>query len=350
MATFRRSLSRLERVRLLIRDHADIRRLAGLVTRNFWLRLLSLLLALAAWAYVQKTTNMQVVELPVKVVVDAGSENLQAQAFTTNSLPLTNAILSVVCTPRDALGLRESDYRIKVNLTETAENTIPSYPLVPDEHVEYDGPEENRGLYTIQGIDPGRIRIVIDRSLQRLLPVAARTVGTPAENYEISKITVTPSAVMVRGPARIVEQLVSIPTEPVNIEGASKPVVLDRIRLVPTNSAVEVVNQPWVAVNVGVNVKPIQRSFSGIPLNAMGTPRANAAAALSPGTVTVVLQANQDIMDTIDPRSIVAYVDFRDLVTGTFNLPVKVQPPPNSELVEVTPPTATARVSPFAEE
>jgi YbbR domain-containing protein len=72
----------------------------------------------------------------------------------------------------------------------------------------------------VLALRPDTIRLRYERLATRSLPVRVRTVGALPAGFELAQPpTATPSRVQVRGPARVVEMLDSVPLVPVDLSG-----------------------------------------------------------------------------------------------------------------------------------
>jgi hypothetical protein len=75
-----------------------------------------------------------------------------------------------------------------------------------------------RGIQ-VMGVSPGRVRLVLERVVQREVEVQARVEGKPAEGYVLRGVTATPAQVRVSGPASEVRRLTRLSTLPVSLDG-----------------------------------------------------------------------------------------------------------------------------------
>lgn len=304
----------------------------------------ALLAALSVWAYVQMVTNVVSVQLTVPIGAIRVRENHQALAFTTNGEPLQAVQVTIMCSARDRDRLRDVDYTVEIDLQNEAENIIPSFALRANEHIRYRGRKEFADRYRIVSFSPERVRLVIDSTEMRLVSVEPVYTGTPADGYEVSSISANPSAVMVRGPARIIREMTSIPTETIDISGLSRP-FQKPVRVVATNLQVTIMDKTPVEVKIGINTKPVQRRFVGVPVLALGQAAHQRNVVFTPKTVTVVLQGIREMMDMVEPRSVRAFVDVRDLATSGFSVPVQALGPANVNVVSVMPHTVTVTLT-----
>ncbi len=334
--TFRRTLTRVQRLRLWLRQQLRWQQARHFIVKNWAWRLVSIVLAVIVWTYVQITTSTTVV-LSVPLDAIKVGEQFQAQGFTTNGEPLHTIQVVVQCAYRDKDKLRDSDYGAEIDLRDEAENIIPSYALKAGEQIVYRGPERYQKLSTVLAIVPDRIRITIDRTIQKNVPVVPLVVGEPREGYQVSSITANPAAVMVKGPARVMAALQSVPTEVIDITDLSKPLVKNNVRIVATNLPVIIVEKAPLEVRIGINTKPVERTLRNIPVAALGRPRYAAGVQFSPVNVDLVVQGTRDLVALIDPRSVLVFVDVRDVTSSGFRMPVQAISPANCNVISVLP-------------
>ena len=310
--------------------------------QNWFLRILALLIAFSVWVYVTRDQKEVVMlNVPLNVSVAKG---FQFEAFTTNGLPIENLTLEIICAVRDKPALRDFDYKSEINLSEESENTIPSYLLIPGKDVKYVRGDENSEKYILKAISPDRIKIIIDKSEQRNILVKANTNGVPAEGYQVTKIEINPSAVLVKGPERLLKELESVSTEPILIGRLQKPQSFKR-KIVTGDNNIIVINQQTVEVTVGINTKPLQKSFESIKINPLGLDKIS----FTPPNVSVFLEAQKQIMDIITPNDITAFIDARNVRDGGYQLPVKILPIENCNVISVMPQTVTVNMRTFSE-
>jgi YbbR domain-containing protein len=105
------------------------------------------------------------------------------------------------------------------------------------------------------------VRIDVFNNLQsRPLPVAPVLSGEPAGGYEITSITVDPLLVTVEGEADQLVNLVSAPTAPVSISGATRNVV-QRVALALPEGVLPVGGEPTVQVTVTIRAISSTRTY-----------------------------------------------------------------------------------------
>jgi YbbR domain-containing protein len=75
------------------------------------------------------------------------------------------------------------------------------------------------GDLEIVSIEPSVISLALDREVTRMLPVHPRLTGEPAAGAVALSATVTPARVPVRGPESRINQIASLTTTPISLDG-----------------------------------------------------------------------------------------------------------------------------------
>lgn len=182
-----------------------MRRFKHVFTHNWFEKLFALVLATALWATVAAETSSEIgMEVPLEY------RNIPAQmeitSDTTNSVEVrlrgpSNLIREIA--PRDVsttidLGGMKSGERI-ISLTPT--NVQAPF-----------------GAEVIR-VNPSHVRLNLERTITKMLPVAPRIQGQPADGYEVGNILLNPGKIQVEGPESRVNTLESVPTAPLHVDG-----------------------------------------------------------------------------------------------------------------------------------
>jgi YbbR domain-containing protein len=177
-----------------------------LLTSHWQLKLVSLLLAAVLWAVVMKEEKVvtmvhapvELTHLPPDLVVTNEVEGL----VSVKIRGAKSLILSFV-PPQIELPQGQS-HRLRVG-----ENYLPIDPRqIPTP----------RGIEVL-GVTPSSLRVVLERIMEKELPVEPRLEGLPAPGFRVKRTIVTPARVVVRGPERTLRVASRIITEPISLEG-----------------------------------------------------------------------------------------------------------------------------------
>jgi len=126
-------------------------------------------------------------------------------------------------------------------------------------------------------VRPRAVPLTLDRMGTRTLPVRAVREGSPAEDDEVSQITVVPDQVAVRGPESVLKDLEAIETLPVAVTGLRER-LRRTVRLVETVDAgpfrgvrVEP-SQQAVDVVIAVAEQRVEKALTGLPVHVLVRP------------------------------------------------------------------------------
>lgn len=182
--------------------------MASLDWRNISIKLLSLLLAFILWVYVSNEQN-PVREKILNVSLD--HTGLSQNFMITGGMPESIRV-RVQGNPNQLANLSPGDFKAVVNIPEgkTGDLALPVQVTAP------------AGLRVTQ-VSPEEVRISVDRLAERQISVAVSLRGTPAQGYTALVPVSQPNTVVVRGPARVINDI-SQATVAVDIQSAVKDV------------------------------------------------------------------------------------------------------------------------------
>jgi len=191
-------------------------------------------------------------------------------------------------------------------------------------------------------------RIVVNVNVEargRSVPVLSQTIGSPATGYETVDRAVNPSTVLLDGPEEVLADLVSVVTEPVNIEGATAP-VSKRVGIADLPEGVRIVEPAdgLVTVVVQVRQRGVTQSLTEQPVLVTGVGE-GLTATTDPETVTVVIFAPEDLVSQLRAGDVVATVSAEGLAPGTYAIALSVAVPPGVQWILTEPESVTIVVT-----
>ncbi|WP_273484606.1 YbbR-like domain-containing protein [Desulforamulus ruminis] len=162
---------------------------------NNSMMLLSVLLALLLWVYVTIEEN-PVKEQDFRVELDTRGE--VAQGVLVDGLP-KNVVVRVQGKTAQLSGIRATDFQATVELGALEEGTTtrPVHVTVPS------------GLQVVQ-VNPARVNLTVEKIIQKQVPVNVVVKGEPASGYSALEPVVQPAEVLIKGSAKIINQLKSL--------------------------------------------------------------------------------------------------------------------------------------------
>jgi len=169
--------------------------------------------------------------------------------------------------------------------------------------------------------DPDRVHLSVAQRSQRELEIVPDFVGDPPAGYRLYGFVARPPVALVEGPQTSVDLLRSLRTETIPLAGRTETFVTD-VAVVPENSAVRVIDAGEVAVEVLVDLAPLEAVFDSVPVEIPASLGGSARLA----TVEVTLAAPPRILEQLrsTPISVVAVLAETGLA-GDARVPLRVE-------------------------
>lgn len=223
--------------------------MARLDWRNNSIKLLSVLLAVVLWVYVSNEQN------PVREkILNVNLEHTgPAQNLVITGAPPESVRVRVQGNPNQLANLAPGDFKAVINIPEekTGDLALPVNVSAP------------AGLRVTQ-VSPEEVRISVDHLVERQVTVAVSLRGTPAQGYTALTPVFQPGTVIVRGPARVVNEI-SQAAAVVDVQSADKDVEKTLpVNVGPSNSNVSL-NPSTVRVVVPIVNAVASRTVPVLP-------------------------------------------------------------------------------------
>lgn len=181
---------------------------------------LSVLLAILLWVYVTNVQN-PVKEQEFRVALEVRGEVPQGLSMT--GMP-KNVAVRVQGKNAQLSGIQSADFQAMVELGPLEEGTI-------TRTVQITAPS---GLQVIH-VNPARVNLEVERIIQKQVPVSVVIKGESVNGYTVSDPVIQPTAVLIRGSAKIIDQITNLEVT-ANITGATQNV--DQTLMVPVPEGV----------------------------------------------------------------------------------------------------------------
>jgi len=177
----------------------------GLVTHNFFWKLLALAIALIVWVLVANEPELSTFTT-VRVAYRNVPDNLEI-----SSAPTETVTLELRGPAGELRGTGES--RNPASVVLDMSNVGPGQRTfeIGDGNVTL-----ARGVHLVRSI-PAAIRFEFEQRVERTIPIRARFSGDGSDGYVLARYTVTPSSIEVIGPASHVARVDAATTDPVDL-------------------------------------------------------------------------------------------------------------------------------------
>jgi YbbR domain-containing protein len=175
------------------------------VLHNFWLKILSLLLAIGLWAAIARDPVAEVsIRVPIEFLHVA--DNLEISSET-----IPEAQIRVRGPGRFIRQLRSTDVHAELDLRD-AKPGERTFDLTAQEI------RRPQDVEVVQVV-PSQVHLLFDTRLTREVEIHARVTGTFVAGLQIAKVDVDPERVTITGPQHHVERVESAMTDPVDASG-----------------------------------------------------------------------------------------------------------------------------------
>lgn len=260
-------------------------------------KLLTLCVAIITWGLVQ---SQQVVEERVRVRI----EWTMPDGLVPVEAPLESATVTVSGVQTLMRSLRPADLVLPIDLS-TAREGDATVDL--SERPIRGLPPEAR----IVSVNPGLLRVQLDRTIRRRLKVEAVVKGDPAEGYVVRDTAVTPERVDVSGPASVLRALDHVTTEDVDVAGIHEDAEYEVALSLARGGSIKLLRPGPVTVAVHVASTLRARRLDAVPVvvrgdrYAAGVPTVDLTvegpeagiAALRPDAVSVMVYVPDDFAE-----------------------------------------------------
>jgi YbbR domain-containing protein len=212
------------------------------VLHNFWLKILSLLLATGLWLAISPDQELAEVAVRVPIEFQHVPPHLEISSIT-----IPEAQIRVRGPERLIRGMRAADIHAELELGD-AKPGERTFDLTAQQ-IRHD-----RELHVVQVV-PGQVHLSFDTRLTREVEIHPRVTGNFVEGEQIGKVVVDPQTVSITGPRHHVEMVDAATTDPVDASGTRTQATFVTNVYVP-DALVQVVQPAPVRVTVIMEKNP----------------------------------------------------------------------------------------------
>ncbi len=211
------------------------------IFENIGLKILSIVIAIFLWFFVTYRGQSEIsIDTTIEFKnIPKGLEILRQNVKTVS--------LSVSGHERILKGLKAGDIRVVVDLSDAKKGETIYF-------IEKSNVVVHRSVKVLR-IEPTSVRVVLDESISKTVPVSPNIVGVPKTGYKIKSITLNPSSVFIEGPKTEILGIRALRTEVVDITDVDRDVE-QRVSLTTggKNIRTEVAE-----VNIRIDIERIKR-------------------------------------------------------------------------------------------
>lgn len=174
-----------------------------------------------------------------------------------------------------------------------------------------------------------------------LLPVRCSLQGEPAPGYKVSRVVVEPRIVQAFGPQKVLDEILSLETEGVSVEGLSASASFTPKLKVPAG-----VSLAQNEVTVAVQIEPVNSTTLSCALADFRSAPASLDWQCSVSSCRVTLSGTTTDLQAVAAADVKLYVDLSSLKeAGEYELPVEAELPAGVSLADIEPASVTVTVT-----
>ncbi len=240
--------------------------------RKDWLiKLISLFFAVFLWYFVAGEDRVDMnVKIPVEIV------NMPRDLIISNQFK--NILEVTVSGPRSLIReIARSDVSRSIDLSSAKPGNI----IIDNKPDSISFP---RGI-TVLRIQPSHTILLIDKLIQRNLPIKAVTKGKPLREYELKGIILTPDHINISGPRNIINKHKDLPTRPIDINGLDQEVTKQIYLSIPPE-VVNLIGSPSITARIIIKEKMVERKINRLSITVIGLAKGKKAV-LKPRVVQI---------------------------------------------------------------
>ena len=257
-------------------------RLSGFLSRirfkEWALKVLSLCLAVFLWYFV---VGEDQVDINISVPIEA--LNLPADLVISNQYK--KDIEASIRGPRSIIQeLRNQNITRPVDLSKA----VPGTMVIKNEADSIPFPN---GI-TVLRLQPANTTLLIDKLIQKDLPVHPVIEGEPMAGYTLTGVKLNPETLMVSGPKNILDAHLALKTYVINLDGLSHSTTL-QVQLNLSPEMLNLIGETIVSVEITVAERMLKKTVRGIPVNVRD---ADVPVKTVPGTVAVEAEIPENLI------------------------------------------------------
>jgi len=195
-------------------------------------------------------------------------------------------------------------------------------------------------------VNPLEISVNLDRRVNKTIPLGASIQGNAADGFELVSYSVSPDAVTMSGPSRIIEALNDVKTDPIDLEGRQNDFYVMVNIANPNPLLLSIRGDAYAEFRCVIRPSVPVRNIDGIVISITGL-ETGFESDFGVRTGSVRLEASQPLLDNFHAEPGFLSVDCSGITEpGTYTLPVNVDLPNGFILIRRDPEEVTITIKP----
>ncbi len=296
------------------------------LTRDWSLKLISLVLAVGLWYYAVGEESIEVTRtVPLEIKI----KNPQMSILKT-SVRMVRVTLQA---PRALLSNLASQEIVASHEISNDVKVVGDYSFrLESGEVRVSSPQ-----IRVVKMEPEVIRVTLDELIAQKLEIKPNLMGEPAFGYKLAQdeIQLDPNAIMVEGPKGALGKLDSVKTEVIDLVGRSRSFRRTAELVLPAN--VKPLSEALVDVYIPIKEEFDEKRFENIPVKILKTQGEDARVEITPPAVSFMVKGSRRQLEKLAPEKILAFLDISSLASGEHDVPVEIHLPEDVSLKDDVP-------------
>ena len=303
-------------------------KIQSLLFSNFYLKILSIIIAILLWFFVIGESKNEIgLNAPLEF------KGIPQNVTIVNNIPSTihvrlkgsSTLLRPLTEKTPLFNVDLSHVKMGENVILLEKKDLKNIPL---------------GVEVID-ISPVTITVILDKLIERRLPVLLKTTGTLPRGYLVAETKIEPEKVLARGTKSYLQEIDAIFTNPVNLNNIKNNETRE-VSLSFDPQRLKFIDPLTVKVFISISEERTQRSIKGIRINFINKPSTIQRISYSNYFVDLLVNSPQKMLVDEIRHDTKVVVDLAPLDTvpqeNTATLPIEVNLPDGVKLIWVDPP------------
>ncbi len=292
--------------------------------KDWLIKLISLFFAIFLWYFVAGEDRVDMnVKIPVEIV------NLPRDLVISNQFKDTLDV--AVSGPRSII---RDISRQNISRSIDLSHATPGNIVIDNQNDSISFP---RGI-TVLRVQPSHIILLLDKLIQKNIPIKYTVNGVPAKDYELEGVDLQPAHLTISGPQTIIGQVNNIQTKPIDLTGLSNAVTRQIFLTIPPKIA-DLVGEPSVTAHIRIKKIIVEREIGKIAIIVNGADNKNNFV-LETKIVKIRIRLPLTMVHKYKNMNKLFRAEINSNGTpGHYELAVKVTSPPGIFIEEVIPAT-----------
>jgi len=303
-------------------------KIQSLLFSNFYLKILSVIIAILLWFFViGESKNEMGIDAPLEF------KGIPQDITIVNNIPTTihvrlkgsSTLLRPLTEKNPLFNIDLSNVKLGKNVILLEKKDLKNIPL---------------GVEVID-ISPVTITLILDKIIEKRLPVAVKTSGTLPRGYQLAETKVMPATVLAKGTRSYLQEIDKISTNPIDLN-TIKDQTTREVTLSFDPKRLKFIDPLTVKIFISISEERTQRSIKGIRINFINKPPGIKRISYSNYFVDLLVNSPQRMLVDEIRQDTRVVVDLADLDTfpqeNTATLPIEVNLPDGAKLIWADPP------------